>query len=1031
VEYRPSEIEPKWRRWWKENNTYKVDIQWDKPKYYILDMFPYPSGAGLHVGHPLGYIASDIFARYKRLRGFNVLHPMGFDSFGLPAEQYAIQTGQHPAVTTEQNLQRYREQLENIGFSFDWSREIYTSDPGFYKWTQWIFIQLFNHYYDLDADRAMPISALVEKCSKSGNQGLRAVCDEDTPAISAADWNNMTEREQQLFLLKYRLTYPGEEYVNWCPALGSVLSNDEVKDGVSERGGHPVERKLMKQWVMRITAYCERLLDGLHSLDWPESIKEQQRNWIGKSVGASVRFFVEGHDELHIEVFTTRVDTIYGVTFLTLAPELDLVKTITTDEQRTAVESYVKWTSSRTEVERMADTHKVTGVFTGAYAINPVSGDRVPIWVGDYVLAGYGTGAVMGVPSGDQRDWAFAQEFGLPVVPILDTQKDLDKAADPTKEGSYINSKLINGLSYAEAVPKLIAWLEEKGLGHGKTQYKLRNAVFSRQRYWGEPVPAYWEDGVPHMLDEQELPLLLPPVDKYLPTESGEPPLGRAAGWKYELSTMPGWAGSSWYFYRFMDPHNEREFCSKEALDYWQQVDFYIGGSEHAVGHLLYSRFWNHFLHDLGLVPHREYAKKLVNQGMIQGRSNFVFRAKERFFEEYLMIKVLRPFLADAGPIAVSEPSFEEEFTYDFAFETNDLVIEVTSMKQKEKIERIHQTARSHGKRLLVLYTEELADLINDPKQVSEIVQGALKSREPFILRDVHPQSEQLYVSHNLLYKYSPDVVTKLHVDVNIVHNDVLDLDEARKLRQFANANFKLDAEGKYTCAWEVEKMSKSKYNVVNPDDMVAEYGADCFRMFEMFLGPITDAKPWNTKGITGVSGFLRKFWGLFFDGERLLVTDGAPDREELRTLHTCIKKVTDDVERMSMNTCVSHFMIATNELRRLRCNKRAVLEPLVVLIAPFAPHLAEELWHSLGHTTSVCDAQWPVYDEECLKTDTKEFPIQINGKLRATIELPSDVSADDAQTAALALEQVQKWLDGQMPKKVVFVPGRMINIVV
>lgn len=1031
MEYRPSEIEPTWRQWWIDNNTYKVENQESKPKYYILDMFPYPSGAGLHVGHPLGYIASDILARYKRLRGFNVLHPMGFDSFGLPAEQYAIQTGQHPAVTTEQNLARYREQLGNLGFSFDWSREVQTSAPEFYKWTQWIFIQLFNHYYDLEADKAMPVSSLVAEFSKAGNSKIRAVCDDDTPAIDAATWNAWSEQEQQLFLLKYRITFPGEEYVNWCAALGSVLSNDEVKDGVSERGGHPVERKLMKQWVMRITAYADRMLDGLNHIEWPESIKEQQRNWIGKSVGASVKFAVEGFDDLKIEVFTTRVDTIYGVTFMVVAPEVDLVKTITTDAQRTEVEGYIKWTASRTEIERMSDTRKATGVFTGAYAINPANGERVPIWIADYVLAGYGTGAVMAVPSGDQRDWNFAKEFNLPVVPIMDSQKDLDQAADAGKEGRYINSELINGMTYEQAVPTLIQWLETKGIGRGKTQYKLRNAVFSRQRYWGEPVPAIWEGDVPYVIDEKELPLVLPAVDKYLPTETGEPPLARAKGWKYELSTMPGWAGSSWYFYRYMDPHNSQAFCSKEAIDYWQKVDFYIGGSEHAVGHLLYSRFWNHFLYDLGLVPHREFAQKLVNQGMIQGRSNFVYRAKERFFEEYLMLKVLQPYFSEEGPIAIGGADFEEEIRYDFAFASHNLVIEVTSIKQVDKIERIRKAALEDGKRLMILYTEELIDHINNPELIADKVRMALNSREDFLLTTEQPVGEQLFVSHNLLYKYSPDSVTKLHVDVNIVDNDFLDLGKARKTPQFANANFKLDAEGKYTCSWEVEKMSKSKFNVVNPDDIVAEHGADCFRMFEMFLGPITDAKPWNTKGISGVSGFLRKFWSMFFDGEQFRVSEEAPTRDELRVLHTCIKKLTDDIERMSMNTCVSHFMIATNDLRSLKCNKRAILEPLVTLIAPFGPHIAEELWRRLGHTSTVFNANWPIHDEENLKTDTVNYPIQINGKLRANIELPAGISAQDAESAALALELVQKWLEGNPPKKVVFVPGRMINLVV
>ena len=1037
MEYSPRDIEPKWRHWWKQNQTYKVDNQSNKPKYYILDMFPYPSGAGLHVGHPLGYIASDILARYKRLRGFNVLHPMGYDSFGLPAEQYAIQTGIHPAVSTEQNIERYREQLDNIGFSFDWSREVRTSDPAFYKWTQWIFLQLFGHYYDRDADKALPVSELVSRLSQSGNATVHAVCDDDTPVVTASEWNAMPEREQQLFLLKYRLTYPGEAYVNWCPALGSVLSNDEVKDGVSERGGHPVERKLMNQWNMRITAYADRLIEGLDKLDWPDSIKEQQRNWIGRSVGASVRFDVDGHEGKQIEVFTTRVDTIYGATFMVLAPEHEWVPMLTIDAQRTEIESYIKWAASRSEVDRMSETKKVTGAFTGAYAVNPFNGARIPIWIADYVLAGYGTGAVMAVPSGDQRDWSFATHFDLPVVPILDAQRDLDKAADPTKEGRYVNSGMIDGMTYAEAVPVLIKWLEEKGLGKGKTQYKLRNAVFSRQRYWGEPVPAYWVDDVPYPIDEADLPLVLPAIDKYLPTETGEPPLGRAEDWKYrgreyELSTMPGWAGSSWYFYRYMDPHNDAAFCSKEAAQYWQQVDFYLGGAEHAVGHLLYSRFWNQFLFDLGLVPHSEYAQKLVNQGMIQGRSNFVYRAKEQFFEEYLLLKVLKPYFAEQGPMAIPEPDHEEEFKYDFAFAGNDLVIEVTSRKQEEKIERVRKTAQSDGKRLMVLYTEELIDHINEPEVIAEKIGAALGSREDYIVTPEKPRCERLFVSASLLYKYNPDAFTKLHVDVNCVEADVLNLEKARALPMFERSNFKRDPNGQYTCTYEVEKMSKSKYNVVNPDDMVSEYGADCFRMFEMFLGPITDAKPWNTQGISGVSGFLRKFWGLFVDaGDSLTLQDGEPGKEELRVLHTCIKKVTDDIERMSMNTCVSHFMIATNELRRLNCTKRAVLEPLIVMLAPFGPHVAEELWHRLGYDTSVCDAQWPVHNDEYLKTDTVNYPIQINGKLRASIELPADITAADAEKAALALEQVQKWMEGKAPRKVVFVQGRMINVVI
>lgn len=1051
MEYNPSEIEPKWRQWWNKNHTYRVETPKAgtpaKPKYYILDMFPYPSGAGLHVGHPLGYIASDILTRYKRLRGFNVLHPMGYDSFGLPAEQYAIQTGTHPAISTNTNIDRYREQLEIIGLSFDWSREVRTSEPGYYKWTQWIFARLFEHYYDQKADKAVPISDLVQHFSREGNAGIRAVCDEDTPSFSAAEWNAMSEREQQVMLLKYRLTFPEESFVNWCPAMGTVLSNDEVKDGVSERGGYPVERKLMQQWAMRITAYADRLLAGLDTIDWPDSIKEQQRNWIGRSKGASVRFAVapEGNtvpEGTLIEVFTTRVDTIYGVTFMVLAPEHELVTDLTTEAQREEVEAYTRWAASRSEVDRMSETKRVTGAFTGSYAINPFNRERVPIYIADYVLAGYGTGAVMGVPSGDQRDWNFATHFGLPIIPILDAQQGTDTAADATKEGRYINSGLINGMGYDEATQTLIDWLEARKLGKGKIQYKLRNAVFSRQRYWGEPVPVFWKDDVPYLIPDKDLPLVLPEIDQYKPTETGEPPLGRAKNWKYtdtdgkkyeyELSTMPGWAGSSWYFYRYMDPQNDGSFCSKEALDYWQDVDFYLGGSEHAVGHLLYSRFWNQFMYDLGLVPKREFARKLVNQGMIQGRSNLVYRAKERFFEEFLMLKVLKPFFSEEGPIDIDEPDFEEDFKYDFAFETNDLVIEVTSWKQRDKIERVHHTALADGKRLMVLYSEELATLINEPNIIADRIREALHSRADFIENAQRPVIEQLFVSSNLTEKYSEEAFSELHVDVSIVEADVLNLEKARQASMFEAANFKLDATGKFSCGHLAEKMSKSKYNVVNPDTMVQEYGADCFRMFEMFLGPIEDSKPWNTQGITGVSGFLRRFWGLFFDAKgNWSVSEATPDRDELRILHTAIKKITDDLERMSMNTCVSHFMVATNELRRLNCNKRSVLSPLVQMLVPFAPHISEELWHRLGHETTVCDANWPELNEEYLKSDTVNYPIQINGKLRATIELPAEITASDAEKAALALEQVQKWLEGKPPRKVVFVPQRMINVVV
>ncbi len=932
MEYNHRDIEQKWRQYWDEQHIYKVENKSERPKYYVLDMFPYPSGAGLHVGHPLGYIATDIFARYKRLKGFNVLHPMGYDSFGLPAEQYAISTGQHPAITTENNINTFRRQLDNLGFSYDWSREVRTSDPTFYKWTQWIFMQLFSHYYDKIADKALPINDLIKTFTAEGNKNVQAVCDEDTPIFTADEWNAMSEQEQQWMLLKYRLTFPEESFVNWCPALGTVLSNDEVKDGLSERGGHPVERKLMKQWAMRITAYADRLLEGLKEVDWPEPIKDQQTNWIGRSQGASVKFAVEGHPDKTIEVFTTRVDTIYGVTFMVLAPEHEYVAALTTDAQRAEIEKYQKWTAARSEVERMAEVKRITGSFTGSYAINPLNNERVPIWIADYVLAGYGTGAVMAVPSGDQRDWNFATHFNLPIVPILDAQQNLDQAADATKEGRYINSGIINGLTYAEAIPILIKYLEERGLGRGKIQYRLRNAVFSRQRYWGEPIPVYWKDEVPYLIEVSELPLLLPQVDKYLPTETGEPPLGRAEDWKYkgeyqyELSTMPGWAGSSWYFYRYMDPQNDEAFCSPEAINYWQQVDLYLGGPEHAVGHLLYSRFWNHFLYDLGLAPHREYAKKLINQGMIQGVS--------------LMMRIYKE----------NGETREIHVPIHYADEQNRL-----SMKQFEILQR---------------EDSRFADVIADVNGTHSVNTTTVTTEgdQPFI---------QLYPV--------------------------------------------------------VEKMSKSKYNVVNPDDVVARYGADCFRMYEMFLGPIEQAKPWNTSGIDGVSRFLRKFWGLFFDdkGNFNVITD-EPTKQELKIVHAAIKKVNEDIERFSFNTCVSAFMVATNELKDLKCNKRAVLEPLVVLIAPFAPHIAEELWHQLGHEGSIHkDAAYPTYNEDFLKQDEINYPVSINGKVRTNVTFPADATKDSIEKAALELEAIQKWLDGKQVKKVIVVPGRMINVVI
>ncbi len=957
MEYNPREIEAKWKHYWDEHQVYKVENGGPRPKCYVLDMFPYPSGAGLHVGHPLGYIATDIFSRYKRMMGFNVLHPMGFDAFGLPAEQYAIDTGIHPAISTADNVERYRKQLDNIGFCYDWSREVNTSQPHYYRWTQWIFLRLFHHYYDQDAGKALPIAHLEAILASEGNTHVRAACDDDTPHITADDWRAMSEVQRAQFLLHYRLTFPEENFVNWCPALRAVLSNDEVKDGVSERGGHPVERKRMKQWSMRITAYADRLLEGLDELDWPESLKEQQRNWIGRSQGASVRFALASHPDAQIEVFTTRLDTIFGVTFMVLAPEHELVAQITTPEQKAEVETYVAWAASRSEVERMAEVKRVTGAFTGAYCINPFNQEKVPVYIADYVLAGYGTGAVMAVPSGDQRDWNFATHFGLPIVPILDAQKGLDTAADPTKEGRYINSGFINGLTYAEAMPKLIDWLESRQIGKAKVQYRMRNAIFSRQRYWGEPVPIYWKDGVPHPLDDSELPLILPEIDKYLPTDTGEPPLGRAEGWKYkgqydyERNTMPGWAGSSWYWYRYMDPQNDQAFASKEAIEYWRDVDVYVGGSEHAVGHLLYSRFWNHFLYDLGLAVEREYAKKLINQGMIQG------------VIEYLML-------------------------------------------QKEKHNGVAR-----------FVSAEIA-------QAEQAQHGTEFAKIPvhvdFVQEWGSPGSYLNMESIKKFVEWRPDFQEAIfECSQATYHKGVLTPKGAYTDMRLVTVS-------------ETGKMSKRYFNVINPDDVVARYGADAFRMYEMFLGPLEDSKPWNTKGIDGVTKFLRRFWSLFFsENGPIALTDEAPRKEEWKVLHTAIKKVAEDIERFSFNTCVSAFMIAVNELKRLECRNRHILEPMVRLLAPFAPFISEELWHHLGHTGSVHHADFPVHDETWLVEEEITYPISINGKLRVTEKFPASAQPADLEQTVLQMDSVKRWLEGKPVRKIIVVPGRMINLVV
>nr|WP_157536370.1 class I tRNA ligase family protein [Mucilaginibacter sp. L294] len=979
MDYQFKDIEQKWQQFWADNKTFKAENTTSKPKYYVLDMFPYPSGAGLHVGHPLGYIASDIFARYKRLKGFNVLHPMGYDSFGLPAEQYAIQTGQHPSVTTEANIATYRRQLDQIGFSFDWDREVRTSSPDYYKWTQWIFMQLFNSWYNKDADKAESIAKLVEHFESKGSAGINAVSDEEVLSFTADGWKAFNLQEQQAELLKYRLTYLRESTVNWCAALGTVLANDEVKDGFSERGGYPVEQKKMMQWSMRITAYAQRLLEGLDTIDWPEPLKEMQRNWIGKSVGASVRFPLDKTTHLsqlttnYIEVFTTRVDTIFGVSFLVIAPEHELVAELTTPGQKADIDAYITQTKKKSELDRMADTKTVSGAFTGSYVTNPLNGAQIPVWIADYVLAGYGTGAVMAVPSGDQRDYLFAKHFNLPIIPIIDIQ-NIETEADPTKEGTYINSDFINGLGYKEATAAVVTKLEELGLGKAKVNFRMRDAIFGRQRYWGEPVPVYFKGGLPYLIEEEHLPLLLPEIDKYLPTESGEPPLGRATGWKhpegeYELSTMPGWAGSSWYWYRYMDAHNDKEFASREAIEYWKDVDLYIGGSEHATGHLLYSRFWNKFLKDIGKVVEEEPFKKLINQGMIQGRSNFVFRlVKTGKFISYNKLKKL---LAYGGLLADSN---------------ND---------------------QDNAKAFAGLGLEYYPGIIDLWKENSTPTDTGVKT--------------------TLQYQST-------HVDVNIVENDTLDLAKFKKSRpEYASAEYILEDDGKYICSWEVEKMSKSKFNVVNPDDLIARYGADTLRMYEMFLGPLEQSKPWNTNGIEGVFKFLRKFWKLFHDADfNFNVSNEAPTKAELKSLHKIIQKVEQDIERFSFNTSVSSFMIAVNELTDLKCNKRAILQDLVITLAPYAPHISEELWTLLGNPAgSISTAAYPKFNPAYLVEDEFSYPVSFNGKMKTNVSLSLTMEAADIEAAILANADVQKYLDGKTPKKVIVVKGRIVNIVI
>ena len=924
MEYNHKDIESRWQQYWQENKTYKTEINSEKPKFYVLDMFPYPSGAGLHVGHPLGYIASDIYSRFKTLKGFNVLHPMGYDAYGLPAEQYAIQTGQHPEITTTENTARYRSQLDKIGFCYDWDREIKTCDPEYYKWTQWAFIKMFNHYYDIAEQKAKPISDLVAHLEVNGTKGLKAAVTDDKLEFTAEEWNSFDEKQKSDTLMNYRLAYLGNTMVNWCPKLGTVLANDEVSEGLSVRGGYPVEQKLMYQWCLRVSAYAQRLLEGLDRIDWTESLKETQRNWIGRSEGAEMRFAIDGTD-VELEIFTTRADTVFGVTFMVLAPESEYVDIVTTADQKAAVDAYRDSIKHKTERERMIDK-KVSGVFSGAYAVNPLSGKKIPVWISDYVLAGYGTGAIMAVPAHDSRDYAFARHFELPIIPLIEGA-DVSEMSFDAKSGKMINScgpELdLNGLEVAEAIAKTKEFIEEKGIGRVKVNYRLRDAIFSRQRYWGEPFPVYYKNGIPQMLDESLLPLQLPEVDKYLPTETGEPPLGRAKNWvspegyPLELNTMPGFAGSSAYYLRYMDPRNNDALVSKEANEYWRNVDLYIGGTEHATGHLIYSRFWNKFLYDLGVICEDEPFKKLINQGMIQGRTNFVYRIKE----------------------------------------TNT------------------------------------------------------------------------FVSYNLRLDYD---TTPIRVDINIVKDDVLDTEAFRNWRpEFKDAEFVLEDGDKYVCGFAVEKMSKSMFNVVNPDDIVERYGADTLRLYEMFLGPLEQSKPWDTHGIDGVNRFLKKLWGLFYKGEEYLVTDAEATKDELKSLHKLIKKVSQDIENFSFNTSIAAFMICVNELSQLKCNKKSILEQLIVVVSPFAPHITEELWHVLGNETSICSAEWPEYNEDYLKEDSVTYAVSFNGKARFNMEVAADMPREEVEKLALAHEGAQKWLEGKSIKKIIVVPGKIVNIVV
>ncbi len=1028
MQYQPRTIENKWQAYWKKNDTYKVSNTSEKPKFYVLDMFPYPSGSGLHVGHPLGYIASDIISRYKRLCGFNVLHPMGFDAFGLPAEQYAIVHGIHPAKSTEKNIQRYKDQLEDIGFCFDWSREVRTSDPSYYKWTQWIFLQLFGHYYDVEANKALPISALVKAFERGGSTAVLANHSNETP-FTASDWRSMSKKEQDDALMNYRLAYRKVTFVNWCEGLGTVLANDEVKDGRSERGNYPVERRPMLQWSLRITAYAERLLDSIDSLEWTPALKAMQRNWIGKSVGASILFEVEGIDE-KLEIFTTRPDTIYGATFMVLAPEHPLVPVISTSEQKTEVQAYITASGSKSDRERMADK-EVSGAFTGAYAINPVSEKRIPIFIAEYVLMDYGTGAIMAVPSDDTRDHAFASHFNLEIIEVVDRSAH-SNATMEDKVGTLINSAIINGLSIPDAINKMITHLEQENIGQRQIQYKLRDANYSRQRYWGEPFPiVYDSEGVSFGLELSDLPLELPELSDFKPASGAKSPLARLEHWQKldngfirETDTMPGFAGSSWYYLRYMDPHNEAAFAGRDAMDYWQDVDLYIGGTEHAVGHLLYSRFWHKVLFDLGKVPTSEPFKKLVNQGMIQGRSNFVYRANEQM-AEYFFSKKLKEYREDVQhnyPVA--------GIYVDFAIPEFKLAIEIKSAsKLVHLINDTYDRFQEEGWTLLGIPIEEIGKYWNNFDLFIKKIHRAREGEKP---SPISPDMEStpVYISKDMVR--DTNHVTAIHVDIHLVSNDKLDITKFLKASpENANALIITNEDGEYICGHAVEKMSKSKYNVINPDEVVERYGADVFRMYEMFLGPIEQSKPWDTKGIDGVSKFLHRFYGLFFTDGKFLLSETDPSTEELKILHQTIKKVSEDIERFSFNTCVSQFMIATNELKKLGCNKRGILLPLVTVLSPFAPHIAEELNALSGSDISITTASFPAYNESYLVERETDYPISINGKKRAVVAFPSDSTKEELEKRAVELEEIQKWIEGKQIRKVIVIPGRMINIVV